>query len=382
MKIAVIGHKRIPSREGGIEKGVEMHALRMVERGHEVHVYNRGNHHVFDQTYVKLKNYKGIKIITIPTTSGRAEVPIYSFFATLRAIFGKYDVISYRASGSCIMIPIAKIFGIRTIASIHGIDSKREKWGRFASFYLRLGEKIAAKYSSECLVLSKSVQQYFKEKYNAETIIFANGVNEVAKKELNTVQEEFGLRKNDYYLSLGRIAPEKGLYYLIRAFKNVKTTKKLVIAGGDASNNNYLKELKKLAKDDERIIFTGFVDGVKVSELFSNAYTYIIPSDLEGMANTLLEAMAFGNCCIVSDIPENLEVVDDHALIFKKGDISDLREKITYVENKPEVVAELGSEISTYVLRKYSWEAVVDQMLDIYEGNILPYSKYYRGEKN
>ena len=134
MKIAFIGHKRIPSNEGGVEKVVEQQAVRMAERGHKVTAYNRGGHNVFGKEFdnKKLKEYKGVRIVTVPTTKGSSSVPIYSFFATLRAIFKRYDCISYNASGSCAMIPLAKLFRLRTVALLHGIDSQRDKWGGFA----------------------------------------------------------------------------------------------------------------------------------------------------------------------------------------------------------------------------------------------------------
>ena len=172
MKIGIIGHKRIPSNEGGIEKGVEQHATRMVSRGHQVTAYNRGGHNVFGKEHDgrRLKNYKGIKIVTIPTVQGSACVPIYSFLATIHAIFCRYDVISYRASGPCAMIPLAKLFGIRCVASLHGIDSQRDKWGGFATRYLSFGEKMAATKADVCLVLSKNMKQYIKDTYNAESV--------------------------------------------------------------------------------------------------------------------------------------------------------------------------------------------------------------------
>lgn len=162
MKIAIIGHKRIPSNEGGIEKGVEQHAVRMVQRGNDVTVYNRGGHNVFGKEFdgKKLREYKGIKIVTVPTVKGAACVPIYSFLATIHAAFSRYDCVSFRASGSCAMIPLAKLLGLRVVASLHGIDSQRDKWGGFASKYLEFGERMAATKADVCLVLSKNMKQY------------------------------------------------------------------------------------------------------------------------------------------------------------------------------------------------------------------------------
>lgn len=377
MKIAIIGHKRIPSNEGGIEKGVEQHATRMVQRGHKVTAYNRGGHNVFGKEHdnKKIKEYKGIKIVTVPTTSGKACVPIYSLLATLHCIFHRPDVISFRASGPCAMIPLAKLFGIKCVASLHGIDSQRDKWGGFASKYLKFGEKMAAKKADVCLVLSKNMKDYIKKTYNRDSVIFANGIDRPEILKANIIKEKYNLEKDSYILSLGRIVPEKGLHYLIEAFKKCKTKKELIIAGGSESNSEYYNQLVELAKDDDRIKFIGFVRGETISELYSNAYAFMLPSNLEGMANALLEAMAYGNCCLVSDIPENTEVVEDKAVIFKKGNIEDLQEKLQFILDNPKVVNKYKTESSKYILDKYNWDKVVTQMLEIYKGNVIEYSE-------
>lgn len=174
-------------------------------------------------------------------------------------------------------------------------------------------------------------------------------------------------------LSLGRIVPEKGLHYLIPAFKKCKTTKKLVIAGGSNSNKDYYDSLQEMAKDDERIVFTGFVTGKTTVELYSNAYVFCIPSNLEGMANALLEAMSYGNCCLVSDIPENTEVVKDKAVWHKKGSETDLYEKLQMLLNSPNIVCRYKNDSASYILERYSWDRVVDQMLEVYSGNVVEY---------
>lgn len=377
MKIAIIGHKRIPSNEGGIEKGVEQHAIRMVQRGHEVTVYNRGGHNVFGKEHDKrkLKEYKGIRIVTIPTTSGKACVPIYSFLATLHCLFHRPDVISYRASGPCAMIPLAKLFGIKCIASLHGIDSQRDKWGGFASKYLRFGEKMAATKADACLVLSQNMKEYIKKTYGMDALIFANGIDRPEIKKEKIIKNKFNLKKDEYLLSLGRIVPEKGLHYLVDAFKKCNTKKKLIIAGGSESNSNYYNQLVEMARNDNRIKFIGFVQGETIAELYSNAYAFILPSNLEGMANALLEAMSYGNCCIVSDIPENTEVVEDKAITFKKGDVEDLYSKLQYVLNNPEIVITYKKCTSQFILNKYNWDKVVTQMLEIYKGNLIEYNE-------
>ena len=374
MKIAFIGHKRIPSNEGGVEKVVEQQATRMVERSHNVTAYNRGGHNVFGKEFdnKKRKEYKGIRIITVPTTKGSSSVPIYSFLATMHAVFKRYDCVSYNASGSCAMIPLAKLFRLRTVALLHGIDSQRDKWGGFASRYLEFGEKMAAKKADVCLVLSENMKQYIKDKYGTEAVTFANGIEKPTVLAPNEIKK-YGLEKDSYVLSLGRIVPEKGLHYLIEAYRRCETDKKLVIAGGAEANKEYYDSLTEMAKGDDRIMFTGFMRGDAVAELYSNAYLFALPSNLEGMACALLEAMSFSNCCLVSDIPENTEVVEDKAEWFKKGDADDLYEKLSYLLSHEDVVRSYKAQAQDFILNKYNWETVVDQMLRVYEGDVVDY---------
>ena len=229
-------------------------------------------------------------------------------------------MVHIHAEGPAFFCWIPKLFGKRVISTIHGLDWAREKW-KFGvgSKFIRQGEKNAVKYADEIIVLSKDVQKYFLETYGRETHFIPNGVNRPEVREAKLITDHFGLEKDSYILFLGRLVPEKGIRYLVEAFKNVKTDKKLVIAGGSSDTDSFMEELKDLAKGDDRILFTGFVQGVMLDELYSNAYIYTLPSDLEGMPLSLLEAMSYGNCCLVSDIPECTEVVEDKPRLERCG---------------------------------------------------------------
>ena len=372
MKIAMIGHKRIPSREGGVEIVVEELSTRLVKNGYQVDVYNRKGKNVQDKNVDKdkagLKEYKGIKLITIPTINKKGiDALLYSFFATIRALFGKYDVIHYHAEGPCAMLWIPHIFGIKTVATIHGLDWQRSKWGGFATKYIKFGEKIAAKYADEIIVLSKGVQKYFKDTYNRDTNFIPNGVNKTEIKEANIIKEKWGLEKDNYILFLARIVPEKGLHYLIDAYKQITTDKKLVIAGGASHTNDYLEKIKKMVKDDNRIIMTGFVQGKELEELYSNCYLYCLPSDVEGMPISLLEAMSYGCNCLVSNIEENLQVTEKYATTFEKGNVKDLKEKLQSNLKKDNKLKK--EEISRYIVEKNNWDNVVEQTEEKYIKN-------------
>ena len=225
---------------------------------------------------------------------------------------------------------------------------------------------MAAKYADEIIVLSKGVQDYFKQTYGRDTILIPNGVSRPENVEADLLTKKFGLHKDDYICALSRLTEEKGIHYLIEAYQNVKTDKKLVIAGDTSDTDDYVKKLKELAGDNPNIIFTRFVSGKTLEELYSNAYVYVLPSKLEGMPLSLLEGMSYGNCVIGSDIAEIADVVEDKAILFKKANVEDLEEKLQMVCDDERLVRKYKSEASEYICNRYNWEDVVSRTLDVY----------------
>lgn len=370
LNIAMFGQKRIPSREGGVEIVVEELCTRMVAQGHNVTCYNRGGHHVSGSEYdsKRLKEYKGIKLKTVPTIEKKGLAAVSSsFFAALCCAFGKYDVVHIHAEGPAFFCWLPKLFHKRVIVTVHGIDWQREKWkSGFGSKFIHKGEKNAVKYADEIIVLSKGVQDYFEKIYGRKTVFIPNGVSNHIERKPQIIKNKFGLDKDEYILFLGRLVPEKGIKYLIEAFKQVDTEKKLVIAGGSSDTSEFENEMKEIAKEDKRILFTGFVQGQELEELYSNAYVYALPSDLEGMPLSLLEAMSYGNCCLVSDIPECAEVVEDKALIFKKADVKDLQSKLHDACDHSEKVDAHKKQAADFICSKYNWDEIVQATLKLY----------------
>lgn len=369
LHIAMLGHKRIPSREGGVEIVVGELATRMAAMGHDVTCFNRGGHHVsgvdFDEK--AMTEYKGVKLKRVFTVDAKGLAAVTSsFFAAVKAAFGKFDVVHFHAEGPCAMLWIPKLFGKRCVATVHGLDHQRAKWGKFASFYIFAGEKCAVKFADEIIVLSENTQKYFEDTYSRKTVFIPNGVSKNDLKPAEEITERFGLEKDGYILYLGRLVPEKGIHYLIEAFKEIDTDKKLVIAGGASDSTEYADELKKSACDN--IIFTDFVKGGLLEELYSNAYIYVLPSDLEGMPLSLLEAMSYGNCCVTSDIHECKSVIGECGVTFKKGDFGDLKEKLQRLLNDSEAVEKYKSVSSDYVCNRFNWDEVTRRTLELYYG--------------
>ena len=373
LRIAMIGHKRIPSREGGVEIVVEELSKRMVRLGHSVDAYNRSGNHVSGQEYNlvdydNLEEYEGVSIVKIPTIPRKGIAAfVYSFIASLYVVWRDYDVVHYHAEGPCLFLWIPSLFGIRTVCTIHGLDWNRSgKWGSFASQIIKMGERVAVLFADEMIVLSRHCQQYFLDTYNRQTTLIPNGVIRPERKEAHQIKEQWGLCKNSYFLALSRLTREKRTDLLIESFKKVKTDKKLVIAGGSSDSDEYVRALKQMAEADDRIIFTGFVQGQDLDELYSNAYVYVLPSELEGMPLSLLEAMSYGNCCLISDIPENTDVTRQKGISFLTNDVEDLAEKLQELADQPEVVKRYQSEAADYICSKYDWDDIVDRTLQVY----------------
>ena len=254
-KIAMFGHKRIPSREGGVEIVVEELSTRMAALGYEVVCYNRGGHHVSGRQFdsASRREYKDVTLKIVPTLDKKGLAAVTSsFFAAICCAFSKADVVHIHAEGPAFMCWLPKLFGKRVVVTVHGLDWQREKWKNgFGAKYIRAGEKMAVRFADEIIVLSQGVQEYFQTAYGRETVFIPNGVNKPAIRPAELIAEQFRLKKDGYILFLGRLVPEKGAHYLIEAFKNVRTDKKLVIAGGVSDTDDYVQMLTEQGREDD-----------------------------------------------------------------------------------------------------------------------------------
>lgn len=373
LKIAMIGHKRIPSREGGVEIVVDELSTRMAALGCDVTVFNRGGYNVAGKehdTSIKNGDYKGVHIKTVPTINRRGLAAVTSsFFGAVDSAFGKFDIVHIHAEGPAFMCWLPKLTGKKVVVTIHGLDWQRSKWGKFASWYINTGEKEAVKHADEIIVLSQSVKDYFKKTYGRDTVFIPNGVTRPEIKPADLISKKWGLTKDSYVLFLGRIVPEKGLLYLVEAWKQIEKAgqthgKKLVIAGGASDTDEFARRLKQ--KAGESVLFTGFTQGQALEELYSNAYVYVLPSDLEGMPLSLLEAMSYGNCCLTSDISECAEVIEDHGITFRKSDVGDLEAKLIELLGDEAKVHHYKAGAADFICNKYNWDEVVEKTLELY----------------
>jgi glycosyltransferase involved in cell wall biosynthesis len=377
MKVAMIGQKGVfVTHDGGVEKHVEELSKNLVEMGNEVDVYCR-RHFMseniaekyeklkLDQEYLKIN---GISILFSPSINTKyLDTISHTLTSTIKTFFKKYDVIHYHGIGPSILSFIPRIFSsAKIIVTFHSIDRYHKKWGTFARIMLTFGEWTACNFPNKTIAVSKTIKKYCRDRYKRDAIYIPNGV-EVDEAHGSGELEKFGLEPNKYILSVARFVRHKGLHYLIKAFKEIKINGlKLAIVGESPYPNEYADYLKKLAKNEKDIIFTGYQKGEALAQLFDNAYLYCHPSESEGLAITILEAMAYGKCVLISDIEENLEAMSDHGFYFKKGNVKDLSEKLIKLLDDQESVTKMGEKAKEFVLKEHNWKNISRKTLKVY----------------
>lgn len=367
MRIAMIGQKGIPVTElgGGVERYVEGLATRLAARGHEVMVYVRP--HIVPE---RVKRYKGVTLVHIPSIPTKhLDTITHTFLATLDVLFQKADVIHYHGVGPSTFAWIPRIFAPRAkvVVTFHSQDRFHKKWGLFARLYLSLGEWTAARIPHATIAVSEIIARYCRRALGAKRVAYIPYAVSVRHTRATDKLKKWDIAPNHYILAVARLVRHKGIHTLIEAYHGVPTDMKLVIVGAPSYTDDYLEYLKTLAAERPNIIFAGFQGGEALAQLFSHAYLYAHPSESEGLSNTILEAMSYGKCAVMSDIPENIAAVDHVGVAFRSGNVHDLRKKLAYLLAHPEVVAHKGSRGREYVARHYDWDTLADKVEALYE---------------
>jgi glycosyltransferase involved in cell wall biosynthesis len=358
MKIAFIGGRGVISKYSGIETFYEEVGKLLASKGHDVFIYCRS---YFTPNKAV---YNGIKLIRIPTLKRKhVETIIHSFLSTVHALFCRYDIIHYHAIGSTIFSIIPKIFGKKTVVTVQGLDWKRDKWGKVATWFLKICEITSIRFPNITIVVSRVLQDYYHSKYGKKPYYIPNGVSIQHKKSANKILN-LGLEPKQYILFLGRLSPEKNCHLLVQAYKNIETDIKLVFAGGTSHTDSYIKQLR--AHQSEKILFLGYVSGELLDELLSNAVIFVLPSDIEGLSIALLEAMGYANCVLSSDIPENLELIANVGYSFQSGNQDDLEYMLRMLLNDEEMRVNAGHRAKNKVEEQYQWSVVCSDTEQVY----------------
>lgn len=362
MKIAFVGTRGVPASYSGFEIFVEELGARLAERGHEVVVYCRSHHIKYEG-----REYRGMRLVKLWTLANKyLDTMVHSLLSMFHAVVRERpDVIYVCGQGNALTLLIPKIYGIPAIINVDGPDWERQKWGRFASWFLKKSEKVAVDLANVVIADSRAVQDYYRRNYNADTTFIAYGADIPSERPGNGTLEKFGLKDRDYFLFVGRLVPENCADHLVRAFEKLKTDKKCVVVGDAPYAESYIASLK--ATDNPNVIFTGYVFGDGYRELGSHAYVHCLTSEVGGTHPALVEAMAFGNCVIVNDIPTNLETIGDAGISYKgREGAESLAEALQWTLDHPEEVEALRGKARERVRTEYSWDVITGRYEELF----------------
>jgi glycosyltransferase involved in cell wall biosynthesis len=364
LKIAMIGIKAIPARDGGFETAVDEMSRGMVNCGHDVVVYNRSG-----MSILSGNDYEGVQLVTLPTIKSKnLSTIVHAFLASMHVAFHRADVVHYFITGTTLFAPIPRLLGMKVVCSVDGTDWQRAKWGKVARWYLKLSESLAVRFSNALVSDSKDVQRYYRDVHHADSSLITYGIRDMAITGREWL-DRFALETREYILFVGRLVPENNIHHLIRAFEQTTTNKRLVIVGADPWEKEYVRSLK--STKDPRVIFTGGVYGQGYAQLQKNAYLFVLPDEVGGTHPALVEAMGFGNCVLVNDTASNVEVIGDAGFRYKGSEgPQELSRQLQMLLNNPAVVAEFRTKAEDRARAMYRWEAVVHDHLALY-GRVL-----------
>lgn len=382
MKIAMIGQKAIPFyRDGGVDRHVEELSTRLAARGHTVTVYVRSR-------YVATKDdiWRGVHLARVPEVPTKHLGTVSStFFATFKAVASSFvarppsvgglatkgfDIIHFHGVGPALLSWIPRLFTrAKILVTFHSIDRFHAKWGVLSRVILKIGEWVALHAPHATIAVSQSIAAYCKAQYGKESVYIPNGVEIQGLPGMQELKR-WGLKKNQYLLTVARLVRHKGIHSLIEAYKqipdSIKGEMKLVIVGASSFTKDYEEYLKQLAGEDHRIIFAGYQTGDALNQLYAHAYLYAHPSEYEGLSFAIIEAMSFGKCVLVSDISENMEPIDHSGIPFEVGNEDDLTEKLVSLINHPEIVFARGKLARGYMKNHFDWDKVVSAIEKLY----------------
>lgn len=361
VRVAFIGSRGAPASYGGVETYVEEVGSHLVEIGAQVAVYCHTR-------YVSARGlHRGMELRFVPTLpSKHFETIIHTLLSTLHALLCEEEILHYQALGPSTLAWLPRLVGRKAAVTVQGLDWQRSKWGRLARAYLRLGEWTSAHFPHLTILVSQTLAQHYHQRYHKSYTVIPNGFTPPRHRPAMRIKNELGLQERSYLLFVGRLVPEKGCHSLLHAFKQVNTDMQLVLAGQANHEGQYQARLEELAGDMHNVRLIGFVQGEILQELYSNAYLVVHPSEVEGLSISLLEALSYGNCLLVSNTPENLEASNHTAFSFQLGDPHDLAHKLQWLLDHPEQVGEMRARIRSF-FNQANWRHVAEATWDAYQ---------------
>jgi len=370
-RIAVVGMRGVPASWGGIERKCEQIFPRLASMGHEVTIYARSN-------YVAegITQYRGLKIVRLPTIPTKhADAIVHTWLALLHVLWTNPDIVHIYAQGPCLLSWLPRLFRPRMMVfySCAALDWKRRKWSPAASRIIRLGEYFSVLFPHYRIVVSREIERYYRNRYGVKTYYVPNGIAAAIRKKPDLIRR-FGLSERNYFLSVGRLVPEKRVEDIIAAYRRNVRGEKLVLVGDASDDGGYIKGLRRMTAGRTDVLLVGYQFGAALEEFYSNARAFITASELEGLPNSLLEAVAYGLPCIASDIQPHQEILGRTAdYLYPLADTAALAARMSRISALNDRDWEAASNATRNAAQRgVSWDEVARMHHRLYLNSLNP----------
>lgn len=365
MRIAMIGQRGLPATFGGVERHVEELGSRLVSRGHEVTVFCRTNY-----SSGHLEEHRGMHLRHLPAVNAKHfDAITHSVISSLSATADGPDIIHYHALGPGLAAPLPRLLSrAKVVLTVHGLDYQRSKWGTGARQALKVAAWASARVPHTTIVVSRALADHYQQAYGCPTAYVPNGVDPPLAHDAVELGR-FGLSPGSYVLFVGRLVPEKAPDLLIRAFRRIPGDTRLVVAGGSSFTAAYAESLRHIAAGDRRVLLPGYAYGSALAALYAHAAAFVLPSTVEGLPLTLLEAASHGTPVLASDIPPHLEILTTSGpghRLFPSGDEGALAAELMAMLANPQAEATGAAELGSRVLAQYRWDDAARATEELY----------------
>lgn len=367
MKIAVIGAKGLPAKQGGIEHHCQELYSRIVGQGHSVDLFARSSY----TDSLHHDDVQGIRVLPLPSLKFKGlDALLCSALGGIASSRRHYDIVHFHALGPALFSWLPRFASdAKVVVTCHGLDWRRAKWGKGSSHLLRLGEKVAVSCADRLIVVSEQLRSYFRHTYGIETSYIPNAPANFAKSDPNfSYGTSLGLEQKRYILFLGRLVPEKRPDLLIEAFQTLKPAGwKLVLAGGVSDTDQFVSKLANLAASNTDVVFTGELQGTRLAEIVREAGLFVLPSDLEGLPMAMLEAMQEGVPVLASDIPPHQQLLaEGRGMLFQTGNLDSCVHSLDWAIHNSQKLSVMVKKSQSYVQAKYNWNYITTETLRLY----------------
>ncbi|MBE9224331.1 glycosyltransferase family 4 protein [Phormidium sp. LEGE 05292] len=375
MKIAVVGAKGLPAKQGGIEHHCEEIYPLLVKEGHSVDLFARSSY--TESTSLESYEHKGVKVVSLPCLyTGGMDALLSSALGAIASSIKQYDIVHFHALGPSLFCWLPKLTtSAKIVVTCHGLDWQRAKWSKHSGRLIQYGERAAVRFADQIIVVSEDLRSYFKKVYNRDTIYIPNAASSLAQSDPEfAFGTSLSLTQQKYILFLGRLVPEKCPDLLIQAFQKLQPKGwKLALVGGTSDTAEYSRKIVNMAANNKDIIFAGQLKGSLLAEIIRGAGLFVLPSKLEGLPLAMLEAMQEGIPVVASNIPVHQQLISEQrGLAFQVENLHSCIRTLNWAINHPKEMAVMAKNSQQYVQSHYNWKKISDDTLKVYTTLLSP----------